>query len=151
MIFDRIKNLNLYKGILDNLDFAFEYIENSDFTKVKVGKHQINGDKVFILMNEYYTKIEKAEFLEAHKKYIDVQYILKGEEIIEYIPLNNQDVIKDYSMEDDYSLYSADNTIRLNFKAGMFAVFFPDDLHMPGIINDKSLEIRKIVIKVLID
>ena len=150
MIIDKIQNIILYKGLQTRLDDAFDYIKNNDLFHLKAGRHSIDGDNIFLLMNEYETKLEKANALEAHRKYIDVQYILEGEELIEYASFNNQEISREYDSENDYAFYHAENTIKLDFQAGMFAVFFPDDLHMPGVKCKEVSAIRKIVLKVLI-
>jgi YhcH/YjgK/YiaL family protein len=151
MIIDKIKNISLYKGLGKRLDLAFDYITNGDFSNLKAGKYQIDGDEVFFLMNEYETKLNKAEVLEAHKKYIDVQYILTGEEVIEYTPLRDQVISREYDSENDYAFYYSEQNIQLTFKAGMFAIFLPEDLHMPGVVSNHPSIIKKIVVKVLID
>lgn len=151
MIIDKIENISLYKGLYKRLDFAFDYITNADFSNLKAGKYQIDGNDVFILVNEYETKLVKAEVLESHRKYIDVQYILSGEEVIEYSPFDKQVINRNYDSENDYSFYHTENSIKLTFKAGMFSIFLPEDLHMPGVISKSPSKIRKIVVKVLID
>lgn len=151
MIIDKIKNINLYKGLQARLDIAFDYIKNNDLTILDSGRHEVDGDNIFLLMNKYETRLDKAIVLEAHRKYVDFQYILEGEEVIEYNPYNNTTISQEYDKENDYIFYQAQNTIKLIFKAGMFAIFYPEDLHMPGVISKKKSKVKKVVIKVLMD
>jgi len=150
MILDKIENIQFYNGIGVRLKQAFEYITATDFSDMTPGKHIIN-DVMFVLVNDYLTKTDTAEILEAHKKYIDVQYLLKGKELIEYESYDNHLISQAYDEVNDYLLYKPNDTSKLKFTEGMVAVFFPDDLHMPGIIDRTPSNIKKIVVKVLIN
>ena len=151
MIIDKIENIDLYKGFQTRLDLALEYLKSNSFDNLKIGKHQIQGDEIFLLMNKYETKSNSSDFLEIHKKYIDVQFMIEGSEIIDYAPFNNQEIVKEYDDEGDYSFYKENDVTHLVFKSGMFAIFLPTDLHMPGVIDKTTSLVKKIVIKVLID
>ena len=150
MIVDKIENIDTYKELSANIKRTINYIKATDFTKMKLGKHEID-EYIFALVNKYETQENSLNILEAHKKYIDFQYILQGREIIEHEFLNNQRIHKEYNEENDYSLYySTEEKNKIKFSEGMFSILFPDDLHMPGIINKESSEIFKIVFKILI-
>ena len=150
MILDKIENIQFYNGIGVGLNQAFEYIRATDFSEMTPGRHEINAE-MFVLVNDYITKTDKAEILEAHKKYIDVQYLLKGKELIEYETYDNHAISQAYDEVNDYLLYKPNGTSKLKLGEGMVAVFFPDDLHMPGIIDGNPSNIKKIVVKVLIN
>ena len=151
MIVDKIENKDLYCSISRKFDTAFEYIINTNLSALDAGKHEIDGNNIFIIVNEYKTQDNELNILEAHKKYIDIQYLEKGSEIIEYEALNYQKVYKEYDTENDYALYYSNTKSKLELDEGMFAIFFPNDLHMPGIKNKTSNNVRKIVVKILID
>ena len=151
MILDKIENIGTYYGVSKRLNQAFDYLRTSDFSTLENGIHKIEGKRLFVIINEYKTKPNELKILEAHKKYIDLQFIQKGEEIIDYEPLMEQKIHKEYDKENDYVLYSTTQSTRLRLAEGMFAVFFPDDLHLPGIIDCNITDVRKIVIKILID
>ena len=150
MILDKIENIQFYNGIGVRLKRAFEYIKATNFSSMTSGKHEVNAE-MFVLVNDYVTKTNFAEILEAHKSYIDVQYLLKGNELIEYESYNNHSISQNYDEVNDYLLYKPKGTSKLKFSEGMVAVFFPDDLHMPGIIDRNPSDIKKIVVKVLIN
>ena len=151
MILDKIENIDLYSGISENIKNAIEYIKMTDFSEMKTGKHEIN-DKMFVLVNEYETKENELSILEAHRKYIDFQYVLEGSELIECELMNKQKVYSEYNMDEDYVLFhNTEFVSQIQFNEGMFAILYPDDLHLPGVINIKKSNIRKIVLKVLID
>ncbi|MBN2396158.1 MAG: YhcH/YjgK/YiaL family protein [Candidatus Atribacteria bacterium] len=150
MILDKIENIQFYNGIGVRLKQAFEYITATDFSEMTSGRHEINAE-MFVLVNDYITKTDIAKVLEAHKKYIDVQYLLKGKELIEYESYDNHLISQAYDEVNDYLLYKPYGTSKLKFTEGMVAVFFPEDLHMPGIIDGNPCSIKKIVVKVLIN
>jgi len=89
--------------------------------------------------------------MESHKKYIDVQYMIDGEELIGHSFLQEQVPSKAYSDEDDYMLFSGTPSFFSAFQKGMFAIFYPTDLHMPGIAKGQASIVKKAVIKVRID
>jgi len=150
MIIDKIENIDLYSGISPNIKEAIEYIKGTDFSIMETGKYNINKN-MFVLVNEYLTQENKLGILEAHKSYIDFQYILEGSEVIEYELFNKQKVHTVYNSEDDYILYyNTENKSQIQFKAGMFSILFPNDLHLPGVINNEISNIRKIVLKIMI-
>ena len=142
MILDKITNITQYRGLSKNIDESFNYIENTDFSILKNGRYDIDSN-MFVLVNEYSTKENESNISEAHRKYIDLQYVLSGSEIIEYETLENQNIVKEYDKENDYTLYNLKNKNTLILSEGMFAIFYPEDLHMPGIINNESVKIKK--------
>ncbi len=147
MIIDKLSNSHLYSGIGERINKAFAYLKETDFSKMELGKYEIDGDNIFALVNEYNTKDEIEGKLEAHKKYIDIQFVAEGKELMGYAPLENQTVIDYYNEQNDITFFSGDKSFTL-VEEGMFAIFFPTDVHLPGIkVNDKSY-VKKVVIKV---
>lgn len=150
MIVDKIENAYLYKDLISGIDMAFDYIKKTDFSNFLPGKYEIEGEDLFALVSEYETQEEECLFPEAHKKYIDVQFMISGEELIGYVTMENQPLVKPYTEVDDYALYnSAVNFLHL--KTNMFAIFFPQDLHLPCIKIDEIQMVKKVVVKVMMD
>ena len=87
MIIDKLSNTHLYSGFGERINKAFTYLKETDFSNMEIGKHEIDGENIFALVNEYNTKDESEGKLEAHKKYIDVQFVAKGSELMGYAPL----------------------------------------------------------------
>ena len=150
MIVDKIENANLYKNLGDRIQKSFNYIKETDLKKLHPGRYDIDGDNIFALISEYHTKTESEGKLEAHKKYIDVQYIIEGEELMGYSPLSDQSVLEPYKEENDIIFYKGEKVF-IKVTEGMFAIFFPEDVHMPGIQVEKKSPVRKLVIKVKVD
>jgi YhcH/YjgK/YiaL family protein len=151
MIIDKITNAHLYMGLGERLQFALNYIAETDFSSMETGKFELDGDNVFVLVNEYQTKENEQNIMEAHRKYIDLQYVVKGTEIVEFESFHNQDIVRAYDAENDYIFYTPKKRVPLQFNEKMFAIFFPEDLHMPGIMESTPVNIKKIVVKILID
>jgi YhcH/YjgK/YiaL family protein len=149
MIIDKLENAELYFKINKRVTIALEYLKSTDFESAETGRHNIDGDKIYALINDYTTKTRSEAKLESHRKYIDVQYVSSGSELIGYALLNGQEPSEEYDEEKDYLLYDEDPSF-IEFVEGMFAILFPDDLHMPGIAADKPSEVKKIVVKVKI-
>lgn len=148
MIVDRIENFPLYSGLGDRIRLALEHIRTADFTHREVGRYDLDGDNLFVILNDYETVSPKGGHLEGHRKYIDVQYLVRGTEWIGYAPLAGQTIVTDYDDADDCILYRGAATF-VPFEAGMFAVFFPLDLHLPG-VGEIPAPVRKVVVKVKI-
>jgi len=146
MIVDRIENYALYTGLGDRIRAALEYIRTTDFDHADAGRHDLDGDRLFAIINDYETIGRKEGQLEGHRKYIDIQYVVRGTEWIGYAPLSGQTVAIDYDPEDDCLLFEGEATF-IRFETGMFAIFFPQDLHQPGTGNE-SIPVRKVVVKV---
>ncbi len=148
MILDKIENSKLYACLNDRIALAFAYIEETDFSKISAGKYEIVNDSIFALVQEYDTKEISDCKLEGHSKYIDVQYIISGVELMGITSLKNQQP-STKNDESDYALYDCDSTF-IRVDAGMFTIFFPDDLHMPGIKLNQISRVKKVVVKVRI-
>lgn len=147
MIIDTIENLKLYKGLSKNMATAIDYLIANDLNVFEIGKHKIVDDDIFVIMSEYDTKDEVDCKTETHKKYIDIQLMLKGEEKFGFAFLNNQKVSEIYNPEKDYTFYQAALDYQ-NLREGTFAIFLPSDLHCPSIKINDSIKVRKAVVKV---
>ena len=160
MIIDKIENANIYKNLGERITKAFDYIKSTDLKNLQQGKYEIEGKNIFAMISEYQTKPESEGKLEAHKKYIDVQYVISGEERMGYAPLDDpafakasagrQEIIEKYKEENDIIFYKGEKSFT-KVEEGMFAIFFPTDVHMPGIAVKNPLHVKKLVIKVRTD
>jgi YhcH/YjgK/YiaL family protein len=147
MIVDKTQNLSNYTLLVEKFQKAFDFISNSNINMLNNGRYEIEGDNVYALVSEYKTKDENEGELEAHRKYIDIQFLANGTELIGYAPLNNQDLITEYNDEKDVIFFNGEKSF-ITMEQGMFAVLFPGELHMPGIKTSKSEHVKKVVVKV---
>lgn len=149
MILDKIENADFYTAISENLKKGFEYLKNTDLQNAEVGKYEIDGKDLFAMVSEYESKAHEDCRPEAHHAYADIQYIISGREAIGYAPLNGQTPTTEFNPEKDIVFYAGE-TVQLNLEAGMFAVFFPQDVHRPCMQIDGPEKVKKIVVKVKI-
>jgi YhcH/YjgK/YiaL family protein len=148
MVIDKIENYRLYSTLTKRLAKGFEFITETDLVAIEPGKHEIDNDDVFAIVQEYDTKEEKDCVLEGHHKYIDIQYVVKGGELMGFSPLTNQISVEE-NLEKDYTFYEGE-TSYLRVEEGMFTLFFPEDLHRPGVKAGQISKVKKVVVKVKI-
>ncbi|MEZ9141945.1 MULTISPECIES: YhcH/YjgK/YiaL family protein [unclassified Shewanella] len=153
MVVDSLSNHALYHSLSPRLAKALTHLSETDFSNVEVGTYPLEGKDIFVIVNDYHTKPKQTEPFEVHQRYIDVQYVVSGEEEFGYLPLANQTPLAPYHQEHDFTEFdyesNQDTAAFIPLKAGMFALFFPDDMHMPG-TSDIATAVRKVVIKVKI-
>ncbi len=147
MILDKLENAALYEDMTENLKKGFEYLKNTDLQSLKTGKYPIDGNNAFALVSEYQTKNHQDCRPEAHRTYADIQYIVSGKEVVGFVTMKNQPVTDEYNPEKDI-LFLSGETAPLILEPGMFAVFFPQDIHRPCMMIDGPEKVKKVVIKV---
>ncbi|MDF2189898.1 YhcH/YjgK/YiaL family protein [Paraflavitalea sp. CAU 1676] len=148
MVIDTLENAALYNHLGPKFVKAFRYLSETDFSNVPKGKYEIDGTDVIAIVNEYDTVAASGEQMEAHKKYIDVQYIVRGEELIGHDFLRQQEPSKAYDDTNDFWLFGGKPSFFSHMKTGMFAIFYPTDLHMPNIQVQGAAPVKKVVMKV---
>ena len=147
MILDNIVNCKKYEALNRNFEKAFQFLNREDLGSLPLGKYEIDGESIFAMVQEYETKdLENAKY-EAHKKYIDIQYLLEGSENMGYVAIDKLEVSSPYSEENDFMLLTGKpRLILLNERE--FFILFPEDAHMPGIFVKEKSKVKKIVVKV---
>ncbi len=150
MIFDQLKNAELYLQINNRFRKAFDYLKSNDFNNIEPGKYEIDGEDIYAIVQQYDTKPMSSGKWEAHKKYIDIQFMVSGKEKMGYSHKNKMIVTHEYNSDKD-ALYLKGEGNFLVAEAGYFAIFFPTDVHMPCIAINLSTPVKKVVIKVKSD
>jgi len=148
MIIDRLDNYRQYQGLGERIFAGLIYLNTTDFSQFEPGEHPIEGKDLFAIINDYNLKSVTEGRLEAHQRYLDIQYLAQGGESIGYVPLTGQSMCSEYNEGGDYSFYIGTSSL-IRIEQGMFAIFYPDDLHMPG-IGAPGERVRKVVVKVRI-
>lgn len=149
MIYGELRELKFYKGLSKGLDKAIECIENGLYKKGMPGKNIIDGDDVFFNYDIVKTQPIEERFFEGHKKYIDIQIVIEGEEKLGYSPRSNVIRTVPWDREKDLEKYegSVDHFFDLN--ENTFIILFPEEPHMPLIHGeDGPKEIKKAVFKI---
>jgi len=151
MIFGHILNFEQDKAALSPvLQAGLLYLKNTDLSKLPLGRHDIDGDNIFVSVSEYELESKENRRPEAHQKYIDIQYVALGEEMIGYSLLSSKyEITKDELTERDVIFYKAvEHEAELVLKPGVYAIFFPTDVHRPGCKSSDKIQVKKIVVKI---
>jgi len=149
MIIDTLANAGLYGGMNSRLAAAFDYLRKNDFNPLADGRYDLDGDRLFALVQRYDSKPRDRGKWEAHRKYIDVQYIVQGIERMGYANVKRLKVTQPYDEKGDCELFDGPGDF-LTCPAGAFMVFAPADAHMPGLAVTKPEPVIKVVVKVKI-
>jgi biofilm protein TabA len=128
-------------------DSAFAFLKSQELDTLSRGKYDILGDDVFASVTEDSTKDFQNTRWESHRRYADIQYVIRGQELIGVSPLSKLTVTQLYDGKGDVAHYSGTGSL---FPAdpGTFFIFFPSDAHRPNITTGGSNVDKKVVIKV---
>ena len=151
MIQDTLENSARYEVLNSRFGKAFAFLRTIDGTQAP-GRHEIDGDHCFALVQTYETKpVEKALF-EAHRKYIDVQFLYSGHETILWAPLAAmKDETMAFDVTKDATLWKlVPEVTPLHLSAGHFAILYPQDAHAPCVEWTQPEQAFKVVVKVAV-
>ncbi len=139
------EKINFKFGTL--LEKALIFLKNLD-ESVPEGEIEISGKDLYAVITKAETQDAKERFYEAHKKYIDIHYVLNGEQIIKWLPVNKFEPVN-YNDENDFYKYEENfQGSEILMKDNNIAIFFPKDAHMPLCKVDKKRQIKVCVVKV---
>jgi len=130
---------------------AFQFLKSANLKELPLGIQELEGKHLFVNVQEYYGKDKSEAIFESHKKYIDIQYVIEGEEIIGLTTIDKAKVKEQYNEDKDITFYDSDEMEYLKATPENFFLFFPDDVHQPSITAVDSIQIKKIVVKILIE
>jgi YhcH/YjgK/YiaL family protein len=149
MILDELRNASLYRSISPRMAQALDFLQKTDFAKLAPGKHPVDGENVFALVLSLETKPMKVAFWEAHRRYIDVQYIFEGVERMGRADIRALKTDGEYVAEKDLQKLKGEGDF-FTVPAGTFAIFWPHDGHMPDVAIKEPKPVKKAVVKVLV-
>jgi YhcH/YjgK/YiaL family protein len=132
------------------LEPAFEYLAKLDPASITPGRTPIVGDEVYAVASKYPTKAVETARFEAHKKFLDVQYVVSGQETIGFLPsIEGLTVLEPYKAEKDIEFFAVPPSYSsLVVRTGQFALLRPGQAHMPGCHLDGPHDVVKVVVKV---
>lgn len=147
MIYDILDNITIYESLSPDIYEGLLFLRQvSD--DIAVGTYQINP-RVKAIVSEYETKVKNEVGYEAHRKNIDIQYLLRGEERVACLPLDKLKETVPYSEERDAAFFTSSlQPIEMTLGSGYFAIFFPQDGHMPQLSVGGPEIVKKVVVKV---
>ena len=150
MILDTIANASVYEGLHAGIDMALKAVAAYTPENYETGKVELDGDKVFLLRNAYTTNDPANAIFEAHRAYIDVMYMVEGEETIYVKPTSQlSNITKEYDPAGDALLADMDaDATPVRLTAGSFIVLMPQDAHAPACWVDSAKDVKKIIGKV---
>ena len=149
MIVDKIENAHLYAALNDRFTKAFEILNDKNLAEKKDGRYAVDGNDLYYIVQHYTTRPMEKDKLEAHKKYIDIQVVVGGEELLAYAPIEGLSVAQPYSEDKDIAFYRATDKIsRVTLRPGLFCILFPQDGHIPCCQLNGPSDVHKVVIKV---
>lgn len=130
---------------------ALEIIEALDWETVECGRYEVD-DEMYYMVQEYETKYPEQARYEAHEKYVDIQYIVKGIERMEFAETSRLKVTEKYNPEKDVKFLEEPKVIDASIvEAGDYRIFYPEDAHRPGLcVNNTPTKVKKILAKILI-
>jgi biofilm protein TabA len=150
MILDRLEHARMYRALAVDIARALDYLQQTDLRALADGRHELDGDRLFAMVQRYRPKPAGEAVWEAHRKYIDVQYIVEGCERMGYTYLRNELAVRQaYDPQKDFAFYDATGDL-MEVPAGSFVIFWPHDVHAPGLTTDppeRSPQVCKVVVK----
>lgn len=153
MIFDKMTNAEDYCEQYPDMKMIKDFVDEFNKNDKPDGTYELDGRRVFAMIQSYKTKPQTPEMMfEAHKKYIDIQYIVTGMEKIRWASLDKVNLVKEeYSKGNDIAFYEGDAQFDFTLTKGTFLFLTPSDAHLPGLSAEKDVFVRKIVFKLQVD
>jgi biofilm protein TabA len=147
-------DLKNWKSIPDLKGFeaAFEFLDKKTLADVPVGKHAIVGDEVYALVQKLPSRSADTAQFESHRKYIDVHYVVSGQETSGFSPAENLKLAVPYDESKDVMLYEVPQQYtKVEVRPGHFVVYHPGQAHLPNCHLQGPHDLHKVVIKVQAD
>ena len=134
----------------ERIGAALEYAARTDFRKLADGRHEVRGDEIYALVQRYQTKCGPEGKWEAHRRYIDLQYVVDGQECFGVASADQMTVTDEGDIESDCLFLEGQGQF-VTLSAGSFLVLMPNEPHMPGIAIETPQPVIKVVVKILAD
>jgi biofilm protein TabA len=137
-----------------NMQRALDFLRQAHGSSLPDGKVEIDGDRVFALVQSYETvAVSDPVLFEAHREYIDVQYVAAGQEIIGWASTGRLTVTAAYDEANEawFGALAAADTTFVRLAAGELAVLYPSDGHAPRLATGAPAAVKKIVVKVAVE
>jgi YhcH/YjgK/YiaL family protein len=133
-------------------DKAFTWLKDNKLQELEIRRHDIEGDMLYASVMEYNSKNEADARYESHKKYIDIQYVLSGKELMGISPISDlKEILQPYNDSTDIQFFTVNNITNYKAEPGRFFLFFPGDAHRPGLKDGENSPVKKLVVKVKVE
>lgn len=147
MIIDNLDNFDMYCKLNNSFKIVKDFLSSNDLSGMECGRYELDGDKIFLSLQTYDTKLEKDCMPEAHRKYLDIQLVVSGQEKIGYVPLSTTSPSIPYDEKNDIEFLNGISEFLLA-KPGSFFVFYPQDAHTPSVAISEPQKVKKAVFKI---
>lgn len=147
MIFSNIAHAQ--ECLAPDVQRCLDYAKAHDLRALSCGRHDIDGDRLFVNIVEYQTKERDNCIWEAHKAYLDLHLMLDGEEIIDVGFIGHMEQAP-YQAEGDYLPLEGQEDCSVVLSAGNFLVCYPDDGHRTSVQVQQPQQIKKAIFKIRI-
>jgi len=153
MIASDLQHIDRQIKLTPSFQKAFDFVRRRGISALPDGRTDIDGDRVFALVQRYETVPTDAPKFEHHRKYIDVQFIVSGEESIGWAPAGAMQVTEAYDSEKDicFGTAAAGKWTPVRLEAGQLMVLWPEDAHAPKGAAGAPSQVMKIVVKVAVE
>ena len=145
MICDTLQHLTRYKGLCKNLDTAIDYLQTHDISALPDGRTEVDGDNVFINMMDATLHSDDGYHPEYHKTYADLQIDITGGEGWGYTSKAGREIGE---FTGDCGFQDSASVVTGTLGEGRFVLFFPTELHKPGLVQHGCVSVRKAVVKI---
>lgn len=144
MVVDKLENLEKYVSLNPLFAQAVEFLKSTDLDAHEIGKITLKEGELMVNFSQTRHKTKEEAKLETHNQFIDIQIPLSGVEVMGYTPRTDLPE-EEYNAEKDITFYKGLAKDYLTITPGMFAIFFPQDGHAPGVTSDG---VKKVIVKV---
>lgn len=153
MVLTVTQNLSQYAALSPRFSKAFAALDALAREPFVPGRHPVDGDSIYINALQYDTHPREAALMEAHRRYIDVMWLVSGREQIEVCPVEAlTEVTQPYDPSGDALLAKLPRDVtRISMQPGSVCILFPKDGHAPGLHDGAACPVRKLIAKVLVD
>lgn len=146
MIIFELGDAAKYVRVHPGFHTALKFLMHQDLSNLPLGRTDIEGDAVYVMASSQQGKRQPEAKLEAHRRYIDIHYVVSGIDTIGWKPTSQCSRIeRPYSADNDIELFSDDPLVWIPARPGVAAIFFPEDAHAPMVSDDI---VHKLVVKV---
>ena len=149
MILDTLKNKEQYASLHPRFKAVFDYIDTHDLASMELGRHDIDGDNIFVMVQQLELRPREQARLELHRKYIDIQLVLRGpEEVFGWS--EKKDCLTaetEFDEAKDIQLFIDKPQCFYTVREGQFSILFPEDGHAPMLGEGV---VKKCIFKILL-
>ncbi len=149
MIFGNIEQLSDFEFLDEKIKTCLTYVKEHELLTMEPGRYELDGNRLYMNLEEFTTISAEGRDYEAHKRYLDIFYIVDGTERVDLNFIENMEQIG-YDEEKDRMSLKGERAGSIVLQTGDFLICYPHDAHQPAIFVKEAQKIKKAVFKVMI-